>query len=207
MKKLIWIVICLAAICGNVHSEEELPNYYWGYKDFDFFWNSGSFGIGGDSHSNTLNLDISMTVIDLFLEHEATRIGAEINILKILFQAYGKELTETPQVHFLNLKLYWNPFDFDKMILGPFAGINYITQTTNGSFAWDTVTFSTGLKFVWRTREDYYTKIFFQKVGAEIGYRYDQGINSFYFTVTCDAIIPGILMFFRGSGIFMDLSI
>jgi hypothetical protein len=188
-------------ICKNINSEERLPDHYWGINGFDFYWTVGSFGLGGDFYSTTPNLEISATISNLFFEHKNTKIGAEINIAKILFQAYGNELTGTPQTHFLNLKLYWNPFNFEKIILGPFAGINYITQNTNGDFEWNTATVSAGLKFLLRTREHDYWKFCFQIVGGEIGYRYDNGINCFYFTVTCDAIIPGIIALISMFGI------
>jgi len=188
IKKL-FILFLHLMIISNIYSADndfQLNSNNWGINGFDFFWNAGSFGGGYDFLSN--GFELSITIGNFFLEHQITHIGMEFNILKLIWD-YRKEISQIQNMHFLNLNLYWNPLNFDKMILGPFVSMNYITRNDEGIIDWNYMTVRSGLRFFWRTNSHNYYKIFFQKVGVEAGYENRNGINGLYLNINFDASI------------------
>ncbi|WP_461256441.1 hypothetical protein [Treponema sp. R80B11-R83G3] len=191
IKKL-FIIFFTFIIISNIYSDDNNfqltnPSYSWGIDGFDVFWNAGSFS--GEYNFLTNNFETSMTIINFFLEHQNTHIGMEFNIVKLIWDYYRKEENWIQNLHLLNLNLYWNPLDFDKIILGPFVSMNYITQNNDGVFDWNYITFRSGLRFFWRSASHDYYKIFFQKIGMEAGYENKNGINGFYVNINIDASI------------------
>ena len=189
--KRLFILLLHLIIISNIYSYDNdfqlNQSDSWGINGFDIFWNAGSFS--GEYNFLTNNFETSMTIINLFMEHQITHIGMEFNFAKLIWDYYEREKNWIQNVHFLNLNLYWNPLDFDKMILGPFISMNYITQNNDGIIDWNYLTVRSGLRFFWRTDSHNYYKIFFQKVGMEVGYENKNGINGLYFNINIDASI------------------
>jgi hypothetical protein len=206
MKKL-FILFLHFIIIFNIYSNDTnaqlYPSYYWGINGFDIFWNPGS--VAGGYNFSSYNFEISATAVNFFLEHEYTHIGMEFNFAKIISIYDIKEQNWIQNVHFLNLNLYWNPFDFEKIIIGPFVAMNYITQNDDGIIDWSSIRINTGIRFFWRTNSHDYYKICFQKIGGEIGYKNNNGIDGLYFNINIDFTIAALAALFYVFGININM--
>jgi hypothetical protein len=196
MKKISLSVLILVNIFLNINAQEAIEG------NFEFKLNYGNFGGGINIFSNKYNFELTASLINLFLEYDKTNIGFEITPLKYIGnyfvdskENYSVDLTGWNQnLYFLNGNLYWNPFDINNIILGPFVSINYLSVKNWSSFnAYDYV-FSSGIRFLLRTYiEDW--KYPFHIIGSEIGYKNISGRHSFYFNVNFDiSILVGIIV-------------
>ncbi|MDR1411566.1 MAG: hypothetical protein LBI91_05135, partial [Spirochaetaceae bacterium] len=121
MKTGLLSLVILSAILHNIHTQEMLGG------DFEFKLNYGSFGWGMNIFSNEHNFELSASLLDIFVEHNKTNIGLEINPLKYIANYPINAQEWNQSLYFLNGNLYWNPFDIENIILGPFVSINYLS--------------------------------------------------------------------------------
>jgi hypothetical protein len=154
-------------------------------NDFEFKLNYGSFSGGMNLFSNGYAVALSAGLFNFFVEHDRTNIGLELSPLNYKANNAYDKLEWDQNLYFLNGNLYWNPFDIEHIILGPFVAINYLSVENWSKFNADNYVFSAGLRFLLRT----YLKDWnypFQIIGSEAGYRTISGKHSFYFTVSLD---------------------
>jgi hypothetical protein len=211
-KKNIMIALFLSALYLNAETYKDIlaPGdrnivAEWSTDDFKFFWNFGSFS-GGVNFSlhNDYYFELQMSAGNLFLEHNYTHIGIEINPVQFMWYYIINDRQWIQNIHFLNVNVYWNPLHFENIILGPFIAINTLTQNNNNVFVWDHSIVSTGLRFFWGSPPEKDYRLSFQYIGAEIGYRNDASKHSFYVTVSIDMSIASIAFFISNFGIHYD---
>jgi hypothetical protein len=171
-----------------MYSQEVVKN------DFEFKLNYGSFGGGMNVFSNEYDFELSVGLINFFIEHDKTNIGLEITPFKYMANYSVNRQEWNQNLYFLNGNLYWNPFNMKNIILGPFVSMNYLNVENWSRFHANEYIFSAGLRFLLRT----YIKSWkqpFQIIGSEIGYRNISGKHSFYFNVNLDVtILAGLIV-------------
>jgi hypothetical protein len=163
-----------------------------------FKWNIGSFGWGMNFNQKNNTHELSMSLLNIFLEHKNTNIGMEFNLLKYWIpinaqvgytNSQGAYINTQQGGHqrlnFINLNMYWNPFELKNIILGPFVSINYLTLNNWSKFEFDNAIVSSGLRFHLMAN-----KYPFQIIGGEVGYRNIYGNHNFYFNINVDILIP-----------------
>jgi len=94
--------------------------------------------------------------------------------------------------------MFWNTVDilFAKNILnffiGPFNRINYINLDNNNTFNWNRIVYTAGIRFGLvagmydNTNNNFWSSVSMNLISGEIGFRYINGLNTFYFNVSTD---------------------
>jgi hypothetical protein len=187
MKKNVLVFIILLHGFFALYAQATAKN------DFEFKFIFGSFGGGMNFFSNEYDFELSAGLFNFFVEHYGTNIGFEISPLhyKMNYSVNAREWEGN--LYFLNGNLYWNPFDIENIILGPFVSINYLNVDDSSKFNTDNYVFGSGLRFLLRTYLND-GKYPFQIIGSEAGYRNISGKHSFYFNVSVDiTVLAGII--------------
>ena len=193
MKTRIFLFMMLIVLPYCINADEINGNNF----AFDFF--IGNFGGGMHFFSGTYDFEITANIATFLIEHTRTNIGLILNPLK--FRAdYSIEKQEwNTNLFFLNGRLYWNPLNFNGIIFGPFASINYLSLENWSNFNTQNFIFSSGLMFnLWSTGGQFP----FQIIGSEVGFRNISGRHGFYFNVNIDilALVVVIVLSLQAMG-------
>ncbi|GHU99247.1 hypothetical protein FACS189483_08290 [Spirochaetia bacterium] len=188
MKRNLLSLMLLLNVFYGIYSQEISKN------GFEYSLNYGSFGGGINFSSNEYDFEVSISLINFFIEHDKTNIGLEISPLSY-FANYSVTRQEWNQnLYFLNGSLYWNPFDIKNIILGPFVSINYLSIENWAGFNANAYRFNAGLRFLLRIFVEDWERPF-KIIGSEVGYSNILGKHSFYFTVNFDiTILAGLIV-------------
>jgi hypothetical protein len=180
MKKCLMPILLLLIIFYNIHAQEN--------NKFEYNLLFGTLGGGMNYFSDDYNFELSASLLNNFIEYKRLNIGIELSPLnyKSFYSVNKQEWNQ--DIYFLNGNIYWNPFNFENIILGPFVSINYLNLQNWTAFMPNNYSINSGLKFLLRTNIKKWG-IPFQIIGSELGYRNISGEHSFYFNVNVDILV------------------
>jgi hypothetical protein len=189
MKRKLFLSVILLNVFYYIYTQEV------GGNNFKFIY--GNFGGGMNIFKNEYDFELSAGLINFFMEHDKTNIGFEVSPLKYIANYSVNTQKWDQNLYFINGNLYWNPFNIENIILGPFISISYLNIDNWSEFSTKRYVFNTGLRFLLGTYIEKW-KYPFQIIGSEIGYRNISGRHSFYFNINLDIsilawVIAGIL--------------
>jgi hypothetical protein len=164
---------------------------------FDFSWNFGNMGVGLNySASDDDNLELSVLLFNFTLEHKELNIGLELSPVKYRHLFEFQNETETKynndEFSFINVNVYWDLIENNRMLLGPFVSMNYLFETSLNGINMNEYVFVAGLRFSFKFSvfqlDSYYNRYNNQIFSTEIGYRNTHGNSKLYFSVSFDII-------------------
>jgi hypothetical protein len=178
MKRIFLVLLILSKIFFTIYAQGVTKD------SFEFRLNYGNVTGGMNFFSNEYDFEASISLINLFIRHSKTNIGFEVTPLKYIAN-YSVNMQKWNQnLYFLNGNLYWNPFNIENIILGPFVSINYLSVENWSEFNTNGYILSSGVRFLLKD-----WKQPFQIIGSEIGYRNISGKHSFYLNLSLDVTI------------------
>jgi hypothetical protein len=182
MKRNLFLLVILLNVFHNIYTQEVVENV------FEFKFNYGNFGGGINIFKNEYGFELSAGLINFFIEHDKTNIGFEVSPLRYIANYSVNTRKWDQNLYFINGNLYWNPFDIENIILGPFISINYLGIDNWSKFNINRYVFDSGLRFLLGTHIGKWNYPF-QIIGSEVGYRNISGKHSFYFNINLDISI------------------
>jgi hypothetical protein len=181
MKKIIFVLLIIS---HNIYA----------FDNFDIKWNLGNLGIGGNYFQDESNFEGFADLLNIGLEHTNTRIGFEFSPVK-----YWSWVTTENNINhsessysFLNLNIYWNILDFIfnndtlRLYLGPFNSFNYM-HLADKVLRWDDFIYTAGFRI--GLGANISKNVYYNILGAEIGYRNFNGKNTFYVSAKVDILV------------------
>lgn len=169
-------------------------------RDFALSMNIGNFGGGLTFFADEYDFEFTVNMLNLFIEHESTHLGLMLSPFSYRANYPVDSRDWKQKFYFLNGMVYWNPLNIKKIILGPFASINYLRMDNFGNFNAQEYVFSSGLTFNWSTHifDGTYP---YRIIGSEVGYRNVSGKPGFYFNVNMDILVlAGLILVFAPGG-------
>ena len=158
------------------------------------YWNFGNIGFGmnyASEHDD--NIEFTVSVINVTLEHTGTNIGIECNPIKYWhlfeFQNEFEPKEHGGKFSFINTNIYWDLIENNSVLLGPCMSIHYLYVNTSTGINMSEYIFSGGLRFSYKPNYSFFGYTTSQILNTEIGYRNIMGKNKFYFSINVDIIL------------------
>jgi len=162
---------------------------------FDFSWNFGNIELGMNcSGKNDDNIEMCVSLVNLIIEQKDISIGFEFTPIKYWdfyeFQNEVETINNGERLSFINVNTYWDLIENKKIILGPFASINYFFINTLYGINMNEFVFSGGLRFSVKLEHLIKLKSYNKQIlSIETGYRNLFGNNKFYLSINVDLIL------------------
>jgi hypothetical protein len=103
--------------------------------------------------------------------------------------------TETHDFNFINIKMFYDFLNIEKIIFGPFVGINYLNLNDVNGFSLNKYNFSAGLYFGWMSRQNFFN-IPLRIIGGEIGYKNNNRKSYLYISINIDLMVIINLLYY-----------
>ena len=201
-NKIKYVIIILINIIGTITAEENI--------DFSFQFSNYGYGLNFGPDKN--NIELSLELFNIFLDNQKTNIGLKISPINLYTDIEIIESMETKSItylNFVNMNLYWNCFNEDRVVLGPFFSFEYFILRDWENIGFNDITISSGIKFIYKSDRvdfsiiNYHSRDLFYAVEIETGYRYNSYDGyKFYFLIKTDLIYT--LLFIANIGSFFS---
>jgi hypothetical protein len=140
--------------------------------------NFGNVSVAGNIPNNDgYSLELSLTLMNIGIEHRQTKIGLEFSPFKTYF---WPRIYEAENIYsFINMTLYWNTFNSNlsdgNFYFGPFASIN--SMFFSKDLDWDWYIFTAGAQLGFRIDFGNFNYNIFS---VETGYRLIDGTGKYF---------------------------